>query len=300
MRSLVVAFVMLLGGCDLYFGGGDDDCGEFVGDLKPDIIAADYRNPDTGQCEYFGGGGYCNDRCGPCPQYDQPPLPDWGSCYSACEGLDENSCIGTAGCYASYLDPIRVPPEQDITKFQGCWAIAPSGPAPGACSGLDAYACSRHDNCSAVYSELLGPDDQSIGMQFASCIPEQGNSCGGIDCGPGSHCEEQCTTCDPTTGMDCEKCGPVCVPDGDLCELIDCVEGYECVQVCDGMDPNNPGCGVCRAECVPSTACEALPTEAQCGARGDCARVYEGENCTCDANGNCDCEILTYERCETR
>ena len=292
MRRLFVVLVVMLAGCDLYFDGGDDDCKAY-----PEVDQAQYRNPETGQCEGFGG-GYCDDPCGICA-YDVA-IPDWGACYSQCDALDENSCIATAGCYAAYLNPTRVPPDMDLDKFQGCWAVAQSGPAPGACSGLDAHECSRHDNCSAIYIEQLGPDDQSTGMRFGSCVPEQGNSCGGIDCGANAHCEEQCSTCDPDTGMDCEKCGPVCVPDDDACDLIDCADGYECVQVCDEMDPNNPDCGVCRVECVPTAQCEALPTEAACAARGDCSRVYEGENCTCDANGNCECEVLTYERCQTR
>jgi hypothetical protein len=52
---------------------------------------------------------------------------------------------------------------------------------------------------------------------------------------------------------------------------------------------------------VPDTTgdvCEALGTEAECVARPDCVAVYAGDNCTCYPWG-CECEVLTYERCET-
>jgi len=292
MRSLAVA-LLLLTGCNLYFSDDDDDCKYYAAE---DVIAASYRDPLTGECQDFSGPP-CDNRCGPCPLYD-PAVPDWGSCYT-CEGLDEATCIDTPACFASYLDPARVPPDQDITKFQGCWAMAPSGPAPGACSGLDAYECSRHDNCSAIYSEQLGPDDTAAGMTFQRCVPESnGGLCEGIDCQMGSHCEEQCYPCDSPDGNGCPPiCQAYCVPDTNSCG--NCPPGHECVEVCSTNDPMNPGCGECHVECVPSAQCEALASEADCTARGDCTPVYQGESCTCDASGNCACEILTYDRCET-
>jgi hypothetical protein len=108
----------------------------------------------------------------------------------------------------------------------------------------------------------------------------------------GFHCEQVCSS-DGT-------CSPVCVPDDAACGPTTCPPGSECVQKCDGQDPNNPGCGVCTIECVPNGTCETLQTEGECVSRSDCEAVYAGESCTCDANGNCTCEILTYERCETR
>lgn len=283
MRSLALALVMLVAGCDLYFNNGDDDDCELYPTVAPSIAV--YRNPATGACEGFGTG--CDDPCGGICAIDIA-TPDWGACYSTCDALAEGECRDTPGCIAAYLDSARgfEPP-----AFQGCWAIAPSGPAPGRCDDLDAYECSRHDNCSAVYTAQLGADDTSIGMSFERCVTEQPGSCAGIDCGPGARCREQCSD---------EGCNPVCVPDGDACALIDCVEGYECVLVCDDNDPTQPNCGTCAAECVASTQCEALPTEAACTGRAECAPVYDGMSCTCDASGHCTCEILTYDRCETR
>ena len=284
--------VFLVAGCNLYFDddGGDDDCPYFE---PVERSVWDYRNPATGACELFPGCDpkvYLGDWC-TCAAIDAAPPPDWGACFSTCEALAEGECIETAGCIAAYLDPARVPPEFDRPAFQGCWAIAPSGPAPGGCANLDAYECSRHDNCSAIYTQQLGPDDSQLGMTFDRCVAEQPGACAGIDCGPDAHCRDQCSDA---------GCHPVCVPDGDACALIDCEDGYECELVCDENDPTQPGCGTCRAACVASTQCEALPDEATCAARADCSAVYGGMSCTCDANGQCTCQILTYERCEQR
>jgi hypothetical protein len=337
MRLSPLVVLVLLGGCNLYFGhNGDDDC--FIAD---DVAPAqELRNPETGQCEGFGGGGWgCDNPCEPCPLDDvgaAEAQPDWGSCFSDCEWLDEGTCIVTPRCHASYVDFVG---EDGTGKrfFQGCWAIAPSGPDPGGCANLDAYGCSRHDNCSMVYTD---------GSKFEQCIPEGGGSCtSSADCGPGSHCttdDGDCQPppgCDPTTGMDCPAvCTGVCVPDGgDVCANIDCgpgahcepqcypcdqpfpdgscdkkcepvcvpdqgcdntvcPDGTTCVQVC-GMGPG--GCAECHTECQPSTSCEALADEGSCLSRSDCRAVYKGDDCTCDAAGNCSCNILTYARCET-
>nr|MBA3818940.1 hypothetical protein [Deltaproteobacteria bacterium] len=154
MRRFAIATLFLLAGCDLYFDGGDDPPCAYGGE-KELAPAYEQRNPQTGQCEQFGGGG-CDERCGPCPAYDtsgasgdQAAQPDWGSCYSQCEALDESSCVVTAGCRAAYTD---FPNEDRSPEFRGCWATALSGPVQGGgCVGLDAHACSRHDDCSAYY-----------------------------------------------------------------------------------------------------------------------------------------------------
>src|SRR5436190_6126124 len=91
-----LATMAMASGCTLYFGG-DDDHGD-------DIICADdapynpVRDPSTGTCVDYGGGGGCYGE--PTP----PPAYDWASCYTGCEGLDEYSCQLTSGCRAAYLE----------------------------------------------------------------------------------------------------------------------------------------------------------------------------------------------------
>ncbi len=331
--------LMLLAGCNLYFTG-DDECDYDYGAPAP---ALELRNPQSGQCEAFGGGGGCDSPCGPCA-LDLIALPDWGACQSECEALDESSCLGATGCRAAYSNSAR---NDGPAAFRGCWAVAPSGPVQGSCENLDAQECSRHDDCSAFYNDNLGPNDAVESSDFARCAPESfqscfgdeecgagahcstsdgeclpspgctgdmacpqvcagrcvmdNDSCSAVDCGPGSHCEEQCYPCDSTDPTKtCDPiCQPLCVPD-QACDSTTCPPGSECVQKCDGMDPNNPGCGVCTISCEPTgSACEAIPSESACAARHDCTPVYEGTDCTCYPNGPCECQILTYERCES-
>jgi hypothetical protein len=290
MRRLLPV-LLVLAGCNLYFDhNGDDVCA--VLDLAPE---QELRNPDTGQCQPFGFGG-CDGSCGPCAEAagaDQA-LPDWGTCNSSCEALDESTCAATAGCRVAYLEN---PLTDQAPHFMGCWAVAPSGPVQGGgCDALDAQACSRHDDCSALYGST---PDGSIPQTFERCQPEAGgNVCDRVDCGPGAHCEQQCYPCDsPAPDGTCDpQCQAMCVP--DQCSIA-CPPGSTCVEVCDPMTGGN--CGTCHAECQPvGGACEALASEGDCVARADCRAVYQGDDCTCYEDGTCECKILTYERCETR
>ncbi|MEO8706792.1 MAG: hypothetical protein ABI867_42590 [Kofleriaceae bacterium] len=321
MKSLVLAAVTLLAGCDLYFSN-NDDCFETADDV------ASVRNPDTGECQAFGG---CNESCGNCSA-ETFVNPDWAFCGDSCELLDQETCTITAGCRVALTNDF---PTDGPPAFRGCWGVAPSGPIQGRqCEGLDALECSRHDDCSAVYNDHV---DDANRTEFAACINEapapgcysdqdcgsgshcsvsDGDcgeppgctdqacpdvcygrcvmdqpTCASVDCLPGSHCEEHCT--DPG------GCGATCVPDGDACASTTCPTGNECVVTCDGQDPNNPGCGLCTTSCVPVGTCEGLATETACAGRADCRKVFNGEDCTCYQDGTCECAVLTYDHCET-
>ena len=296
---LLLAVLVLASGCDLYWNStGDDVCNGYgYGGIAP---SQDLRNPVTGDCEYFGGGDYpCDSACGPCPATTEgaPQAdPDWGQCYGSCNALDEASCLTTSGCLATY---------DDVTthaSFRGCFATAPSGPvSTGACYGLDAHECSRHDNCAMYYDAGL---DALVPGQFTRCAPEPTTAgCSAVDCGPGYHCADQCTDPCPPNGA-CTMnptCTATCVPDADSCANVDCGPGYECVQTCGGGTPTPNGMvpGTCSASCVEVTACEALATENDCAQRSDCTTVYNGEDCTCYPNQGCTCQVLTYDHCES-
>ena len=286
MRRLLCLLV-LVSGCDLYWNQGDDDCEYYAyeGDIAP---APGFRNPNTGECESWGGWGGCDNPCAPCAGDDlgrpEPAAqPDWASCQSVCTGLTENACVAKAGCQASY------DLNGSAATYAGCFETAPSGPiSTGSCTGLDAQECTRHDNCATYYAPGT----------FSHCAADTSNSaCNAIICGPGYHCEDQCKdTC--AGGGDCgPQCGAMCVPDGNVCAAVDCGAGYECVEVC--IDPTPTHAGQCYAQCHPTTSCEALTTEAACTARTDCTTVYHGEDCTCTPSGGCTCEILTYDHCES-
>lgn len=280
MRTwLVFIPVMLLAGCDLYFGDGDDTvCAGY--EVPP---AQSYRDPNTGTC-VPGQWGWCSG-CEPCATgVDVGGAdPDRGLCESNCTGLDQSTCEATAGCYAAFNEQEGL----DGYGFEGCWQVAPSGPVKGSCEGLDAQQCSRHDNCAIVYTSA---DD--FNKRFAYCMNEPDyQGCAATDCAPGYHCEEQCypREGDPTVPSYCQA---ACVPDGNKCAAVDCGPGTTCVETCeyDGGDTF-----VCDAECVPVgmdpgsctgfVACDALPPACPSGTtpgqRDGCWTGY------CIPNGAC-------------
>lgn len=130
--------------------------------VDSDALIDQLRNPETGQCESVGN---------PCDPSTGRPIawPDWAWCHSHCSGLDEESCRAADGCRAIYAN--GCPPDAGCyyLKFQECWATAPSGPIRGGgCGGLDAYQCSRHDDCTAEY----GRDDAGALYGFLGCHDE--------------------------------------------------------------------------------------------------------------------------------
>src|SRR5437879_9098932 len=69
MRRIVCLLVVMCGGCGLYFGGGGAGGGGVCNlDTVAKLPAQELRDPYTGQCEPFsgGGGGTCG-QCEPCP-----------------------------------------------------------------------------------------------------------------------------------------------------------------------------------------------------------------------------------------
>jgi hypothetical protein len=293
--SVLVLVAVPLAGCSFYFGDDGDDC---VGAYADDSGYADeaypgpgLRNPDNGQCEYYGGGG---GGCGDHFDDGAAEAVDWASCASGCEGLDQATCIDAASCRATFVGG----PPDTVPAFNECWGIAPSGPATGeACEGLDAYSCSRHNDCSAIYNrdsssgllvfsacvtetfagcysddqcpagyectadtECLPPPgggESDSPVCWGQCVPST-NSCDTVDCGPGYHCEEECWPCDDADGDGvCDPfCQPTCVPDFNTCDAVDCGPGYHCEELCFPCDPLPDGTGCedgpfCEPQCVP-------------------------------------------------
>ncbi len=156
-----LAIVALLGGCDLYIA--DDEPPYLRPDARPrypdaqcDPEQQELRDPETGACFWASG---CDPRLISTPGWEYWPL-----CRGACRGLDESTCLTTAGCNASYdlLMGTSTP------QFSGCWQTAQTGPAPGSsCWYLGgAYGCSTHDDCAMYYGYSFG------GSRFEYCGPE--------------------------------------------------------------------------------------------------------------------------------
>ncbi len=305
-RRLAFAVLVLTSGCDLYFGGGDDEPCTDLGGVAPVPPAQLLRDPNTDQCVATGGGGGGGcDSCGNCWKEDVATAPDWAYCYSECEQLDEQTCLGTSGCYAAYQRAYM--PYEDGLEFSGCRATAPSGPVQGSCSNLPATECSRHDDCALVYTPPFNGS-----AVFEACVDEPAPTygCEAVDCGPGYHCETQCHPCDGKDGpCDTPWCEPACVPDGpqNTCATVDCGAGYACVEVCDGATPiMEGGCipAQCYPTCVPTgggdpgscfgdvvcaTLPPACPTGTTAGRANGCWTGYCIPNSACGPNdpGTC-------------
>jgi hypothetical protein len=306
------------------FYSDDDDCdygGDGVG--SDEAYYPGQRNPDTGVCEYFGGGGGggCGDPCRPCPAGEdeggaQAPAPTWGFCESQCTGLDQATCTETSGCRAIYTSECIEQPCAQPPVYAECWAVDMTGPIQGGgCEGLDATTCSMHDDCAAVHHPVCDGLADALACTvgtFGYCTGEGG---GGSVVGS---CEGE-VLCDGPT--------PAC-PDGTTPGIGSfCYTGY-CIPLADCDNPN-PDPGACYAPvtceqaapdcpegtapgidngcytdyCIPLEQCEAqaacasIEAEATCIARTDCTPIYRGEDCSCDGSV-CDCASWIYESCE--
>lgn len=215
-----------------------------------------------------------------------------------CSALDAESCSTRDTCSMNYVT--RIAPDDGLERgFSHCSAEGGSGTV---CYS-DAE-CTDSERCTAGYEECnpppgCDPNQGCPAVCAGHCVPKQ-TSCSNIDCGPGSHCEEQCSM-GPNGETYCE---PICVQDA-TCAAVDCGPGYHCVETCtdpNPMDPTAPGCGQCYPQCVPDSnpaSCAEITDEMTCYSRGDCQAVYQGDDCTCYPDG-CTCNVLTYDRCETR
>jgi hypothetical protein len=259
MIKRLILLCILASGCGLYWGDDKQDDCVYNGGTAGEGAPQGQRDPSTGICDYNygGGGGYCDGSCGPCPEAGGADIParDWGSCNTACDALDESTCIATSGCHAAYLDTgydALVP----SNSFYGCWATAPQwdDPAARACAGLDAQDCSELDNCSMIYTA-----DLETPTSFEQCVDESVGSCNeGQQCPMGSHCEQQCAPCNSIGCND--TCAPTCVSDS-TCDNVDCGTGSECVEQCGstGCAPTCVPSGTDPGSCTGTIQCNSAP-----------------------------------------
>jgi hypothetical protein len=173
------------GACVLHLGGDDDGstCALDDSGAAGDVAVTLLLDPETLACVQVGFGG-----CGPCEPCPEPfpPIPTWGSCQSFCTGLAEGECARTDGCRTAYDHDCLLgeQPCPSLTPYLGCFAVDTTGPIGGACEGLAAFDCSRHDDCLATYDDNglcgNGLDDDRDGQidesdecrAFVQCLPE--------------------------------------------------------------------------------------------------------------------------------
>jgi hypothetical protein len=128
----------------------DSDC---LGDSPARV-----RDPRTASCIEVGDADACRycSTTRSCLVSDAAAL-DFASCGSVAQ-VAESACLDLSGHLAAYAGG----------DFLACWTTAPSGPIHGGgCVGLDAYQCSRHDNCTARYDRT-----NDGALDFARCADE--------------------------------------------------------------------------------------------------------------------------------
>ena len=162
---LVILVVMLSASACVFFD--KDDHNPPPGCLAEAVPAINLIDPTTLECHTFTTQS-CDPQCGPCPALAQPAPPSWGSCQSSCRAItNEVSCGLTAGCRVA-RDLAKH--NAGLTDFIGCYPID-MNPAPSVpCGGLDAWNCSRHDDCEAFYT--TNTTTQPVSELFQSCVPE--------------------------------------------------------------------------------------------------------------------------------
>jgi len=135
------------------------------------------------------------------------------------------------------------------------------------CNALDENGCIAATGCHAIYDANTNVDEPAV---FAACwaIAPSGPDPGG---------------CDNLGAYDCSR--------HDNCAAYYDIESFQ-----NGTTTMH--FVSCRAEVAPD-ACADLADETACNARGDCRAVYTGDDCTCDVDGNCSCQLLTYAHCES-
>lgn len=309
-RTLVVAIIATTAsGCSLYFGDDTGDDCQFGGAFD-EAPSPGQRNPQTNQCEFHGGGGGgggCGAEDLPARGEDgaafQPPPNDWASCFTECEALSEQQCFAAETCRATY---IQCPPGADcFRQFSGCVGIAPSGPATGeACQGLDAYGCSRHNDCIAIYGTEDQPNDGYEGTGvFVGCDnePTSQGCFSDSECPTGYECTVGQGDCQPPPGCDgsgaCpDVCFGQCVPSGGACAAVDCGPGFHCEEVCTDGNMSSDEAGVpigpgdCQATCVPDQ--NFCPIE--CPPNSICVEVCG----SCNYPGDPGCEQPCHYECQ--
>ena len=210
MRGLpCIALAILATACSPF---GGDDCAaraEASDDAPPPHL-----DPETLLCR--GDDPWCNPDCGVCPEPEPAPQPSWSWCQVDCNGVDERTCLLSTACRAIY-DHGCFTGEGPCTleaAYVGCYGTDMTGPIQGSCIGLDAFECSRHDDCFALHTQQCNTSE--CWWQFVECRDE--DSCWGpvicTDappmCPPGStpQIENGCYTGDCTPLDECEPMPP--------------------------------------------------------------------------------------------
>ncbi|MDB4955624.1 MAG: hypothetical protein JWO36_3193 [Myxococcales bacterium] len=165
----------------------------------------------------------------------------------ACAAQDAQGCSERDDCVTNYNTATQTAGSQ---KFLSCadeaLALCTADAQCGSDQRCDTTTCHARPCPICPTCGQCAPDDTCYGV----CVSSNPSSCAAIDCGPGSHCQQQCSPCDQPAPNGCmDQCAAMCLPD-TTCATVDCGAGYVCEDQCTG--PANGQPGTCAPQCVPT------------------------------------------------
>jgi hypothetical protein len=179
----LVAVLMPLGACTLWFGDDDDDddrclypAVDYSGGQQ-EIAPAPLRDPGDLTCDDYGG-SYCDPECGPCPEYASiepiPPIPSYNYCGHICETYGQAQCEADPQCRVVLDADCSFGESTCLTNFTGCFPTDTQQDTSVNCEAADAWECSRSSECTAYHSAGQGacPPGQDCGRPFELCVTE--------------------------------------------------------------------------------------------------------------------------------
>jgi len=224
----------------------------------------------TSGCQYYFGDD--DDDCLYGGAEDRAPALELRNPYTGRCEYDSGGGGGGGGCYegagAEIADPI------DTSDWAVCY---------GGCEGLDEETCLATPGCRGGYvgSCPEGLDCDDTWYDFYECWgtapsgPVSDGDCWGLDA-------LECSRHDNCVA----RHYPIPCPPDSLCDPPYELGNFESCAPEEVEPPPPP----------PPPACAELTGEAECIA-ADCAPVYEGVDCTCDAGG-CTCADWIFISCD--
>jgi hypothetical protein len=180
--------------------------------------------------------------------------PDFGgACAGPCDvggrcaGLDEATCVSTAGCHGWYMVNGETSVQTNLhDHFGGCWTITAAPVGGGNCDSItDAATCAAHDDCVTIMHGPGGDLPDPTAFDFcraevddltpeAACATLMDERPCQIDCYPCPDGTDTCATCATSYTS----------APSPACTGVDCGPSHQCAAVCNENDQE------CQPRCL--------------------------------------------------